>query len=323
MISNVLSLVLPVHNEQEVIAKTYEALKDFGDRVCTQGISLEIVFVNDGSRDRSPEFLDQFAEHDERVTVIHLARNFGHQAAVSAGLDLASGDLIAVMDSDLQDPPEALLPMIDKWREGYQVVYAVREKRKESWWKKAGYWAFYRALKLMSEIDIPLDSGDFCLMDRSALDLLKQLPEKQRFVRGLRSWIGLKQIGVTYERAARAAGTPSYRLWHLIKLAMDGFVGFSNLPLRLVTRIGFFGLASAIFLGLWVLSSFVYESLSGYRTPRGWASLACLVLFTSSLQLISLGIMGEYLARIFLEVKQRPTYLIAKVVKSPKTATEQ
>jgi glycosyltransferase involved in cell wall biosynthesis len=318
-----LSLVLPVHNEQEVIGKTFVALKTFGAQVEVQGIQLEIIFVNDGSRDKSPELLDQFAQQDERVTVIHLARNFGHQAAVTAGLDVASGDLIAVMDSDLQDPPKSLLPMIEKWREGYQVVYAVREKRKESWWKKSGYWVFYRMLKMMSEIDIPLDSGDFCLMDRSALDLLKQLPEKQRFVRGLRSWIGLKQTGVTYERAARAAGTPSYRLWHLVKLAMDGFVGFSNLPLRLVTRIGFFGLASAIFLGIWVLSSFVYESLSGHRTPRGWASLACLVLFTSSLQLISLGIMGEYLARIFVEVKQRPTYLIAKVVKSQRSGTYQ
>lgn len=318
-----LSLVLPVHNEQEVIATTYAALNTFGGQVKTQNISLEIVFVNDGSRDKSPELLNQFSAQDERVTVIHLARNFGHQAAVSAGLDYATGDLVAVMDSDLQDPPEALLPMIDKWREGYQVVYAVREKRKESWWKRSGYWAFYRMLKMMSEIDIPLDSGDFCLMDRSALELLKQLPEKQRFVRGLRSWIGLKQTGVAYERAARAAGTPSYRLWHLVKLAMDGFVGFSNLPLRMVTRIGFFGLVSAILTGLWVLGSYAYESLFGYPTPRGWASLACLLLFTSSLQLISLGIMGEYLARIFLEVKQRPTYLIAKVVKSQKVATER
>jgi dolichol-phosphate mannosyltransferase len=241
---------------------------------------------------------------------VNLTRNFGHQAAVSAGLSLARGDAVVVMDCDLQDPPELLPRLIERWRDGFHVVYGVRKKRKEWIGKRVSYWAFYRLLARISDLDIPLDSGDFCLMDRSVIELLEQLPERQRFVRGLRTWVGLRQTGIEYERPARAAGEPAYTLRGLVKLAMDGLVSFSSVPLRVVTRIGVLAAVLAMAMGAWV----VWSVLTGQPMPRGWASLACLVLLTAAVQLISLGIIGEYLARVFLEVKRRPTYLIASVI---------
>ena len=218
------------------------------------------------------------------------------------------------MDCDLQDPPEVLPAFIDRWREGYQVVYAVRRKRKEWFGKRLSYWAFYRLLAMISDLKIPLDSGDFCLMDRSAVDLLNALPERGRFVRGLRTWVGLRQTGVAYERHARAAGVPQLKLRHLVKLAMDGLVSFSSAPLRFVTRLGMCTAAAAVLLGGWVLAVSVHKWVSvDDQTPRGWASTACLILLMSSVQLLSLGVIGEYLARIFQEVKGRPTFLIARV----------
>ena len=307
-----LSIVMPAHNEQEVIADTCRRTIAACEALAWRGLGFEIVFVNDGSRDRTPELLDELAAADPRVRAVHLTRNFGHQPAVSAGLTVARGDVVAIMDADLQDPPEVLGTLLDQWDAGYQVVYAVRKKRKEGPFKRFAYWAFYRLLASISDIDMPLDSGDFCLMDRSAVDLLNSLPEKQRFVRGLRTWIGLKQIGVEYERSARAAGTPSYTFKSLLKLATDGLVSFSVLPLRFTTRLGLFGVVASILLGLWV----VLATLLDIETPRGWASLACLVLLMSSIQLISLGIIGEYLARVFLEVKGRPTFLIARITQA-------
>jgi dolichol-phosphate mannosyltransferase len=229
------------------------------------------------------------------------------------------------MDCDLQDPPECLPQFIRKWREGFQVVYAIRKKRKEWLGKRLAYWAFYRLMASISELRIPLDSGDFCLMDRSALDLLNSLPERQRFVRGLRTWVGLRQVGVEYERDARAAGEPQYTMTKLIKLAMDGLVSFSSLPLRLVTRLGILTLVVSVALAIWVIGSVIYERATGVlpdgHTPQGWASTACLVLFMGSVQMISLGILGEYLARIFLEVKGRPTFMIASIVENPADTT--
>src|SRR2546428_6040792 len=232
---------------------------------------------------------------DGRVRVVHLTRNFGHQAAISAGLTVASGEVVAIMDCDLQDPPEVLPRFLSKWREGFQVVYAIRQQRKEWFGKRLAYWTFYRLLGAISDLDIPLDSGDFCLMDRSAVDLLNSLPERQRFVRGLRTWIGLRQTGVEYQRSARAAGLPQYTLRKLMKLAMDGLVSFSSVPLKVVTRLGVLSLVSALVIGLWVLGVTLYEWDQGIqgRTPRGWASLACIVLFMSAVQMISLGIIGE------------------------------
>jgi glycosyltransferase involved in cell wall biosynthesis len=312
-----LSIVLPAYNEQEVLPKTYERFTAMGEKLRALGLDYELIFVNDGSRDQTPDILNRFASQDDRVRAVHLTRNFGHQPAVSAGLTVARGDVVAVMDCDLQDPPEVLPEFLAKWREGYQVVYAVRHKRKEWFGKRFAYWAFYRLLAAISELKIPLDSGDFCVMDRKAVDLLNALPERQRFVRGLRTWIGLRQAGIAYERDARAAGVPQYTFTKLVKLAMDGLVSFSSAPLRIVTRLGFLSIASAFVLGLWVVGATIYEwkhgSLHG-RTQRGWASIACIVLFMGAVQMISLGIIGEYLSRIFAEVKGRPTFLIGSII---------
>ena len=311
-----LSVILPAFNEQEVLPQTYARFTAMGPALAEWGVDYELIFVNDGSADTTPELLNRLASSDSHVRAVHLTRNFGHQAAITAGLSVARGDVVAIMDCDLQDPPEVLPQFLAKWREGFQVVYAIRKKRKEWFGKRLAYWAFYRLLAAISDLRIPLDSGDFCLMDRSAVDLLNRLPEQQRFVRGLRTWIGLKQTGVEYERSARQAGTPAYTFRALVKLAMDGLVSFSGMPLKMVTRLGVLSAVAAICLGIWVLGVTVYEWKMGItgRTPRGWASLACLVLVMSAAQMISLGIIGEYLARIFLEVKGRPTFLIARVV---------
>ena len=228
---------------------------------------------------------------------------------------LARGDAVAVMDCDLQDPPEILPRLIEKWRQGFAVVYAVREKRKEWFGKRLAYWSFYRLLSAISELDIPLDSGDFCLMDRRAVDLLCALPESQRFIRGLRTWVGLRQTGVTYERDPREAGQPAYDFKALRRLAMDGLIGFSNVPLKMITRLGVLSGLISVALGIFVvIARLVFAS---NRFPPGWSSMACLILLASSVQLLSLGVIGEYLARIFIEVKRRPTYLIAEVVEKP------
>jgi dolichol-phosphate mannosyltransferase len=308
--------VLPCYDEQEVLPLTHARFTAMGPHLAAMGLDYELVFINDGSRDRTPEILNELASRDRHVRVVHLARNFGHQAAVSAGLSVARGDCVAVMDCDLQDPPEVLPDFLAKWREGYQVIYAIRKKRKEWLGKRLAYWTFYRLLAAVSDLDIPLDSGDFCVMDRSAINLLNSLPERQRFIRGLRTWIGLRQTGIEYERPARAAGQPQYTFSKLVKLAMDGLVSFSSVPLKMVTRLGLLSLFSAFAIGLWVVGVTIYEWDKGIigRTPRGWASLACIVLIMSAVQMISLGIIGEYLARIFLEVKGRPTFLIGSIV---------
>ncbi|MCC6422271.1 MAG: glycosyltransferase family 2 protein [Phycisphaerales bacterium] len=311
-----LSIVLPAYNEQEVLGKTYARFTAMGPVLEKWGLDYELLFVNDGSRDGTADLLNELAQRDGHVRAVHLTRNFGHQSAITAGLTVARGDAVAIMDCDLQDPPEVLPQFLAKWREGFQVVYAVRKKRKEWFGKRLAYWSFYRLLAAISDLKIPLDSGDFCVMDRSAVNLLNSLPERQRFVRGLRTWVGLRQTGVEYERDARAAGQPQYTLAKLIKLAMDGLVSFSSVPLKLVTRLGILGVIAGMMLGLWGVGVTIYE-WSGHiqgRTPRGWASVACLVLFTSSVQMISLGVIGEYLSRIFLEVKGRPTFLIASIV---------
>ena len=315
--AQLLSVVLPAYNEQAVLRMTYDRFTAALPSICREyGLDYELIFVNDGSRDATAGMLDDFALIDERVRAVHLARNFGHQAAITAGLNLAGGDVLAIMDCDLQDPPEVLPRFLGKWREGYQVAYAVRRKRKEWIGKRLAYWTFYRVMAAVSDLAIPLDSGDFCVMDRSAVRLLNSLPERQRFVRGLRTWVGLKQVGVEYERDARAAGVPQYTFAKLVGLAMDGLVSFSSAPLRAVTRLGLMTAVLALLLGAWIVGVTMWEWYTGTKSeaPRGWASLACLMLLMSSVQMISLGIIGEYVARVFLEVKGRPTYLIARVV---------
>ena len=307
-----LSIVLPAYNEQAVLQMTYDRFTGALPAICREyGLDYEIIFVNDGSTDDTPRKLDEFTLINEHVRAVHLARNFGHQAAITAGMNVARGDLLAIMDCDLQDPPEVLPRFLEKWREGNQVVFAVRRKRKEWIGKRLAYWTFYRLMRAISELDIPLDSGDFCLMDRSALTLLNSLPERQRFVRGLRTWVGLKQVGVEYERDARAAGVPQYTFRKLLKLAADGLVSFSSVPLKIVTRLGVAIMIASLLAGLWVVVDSIWHVTNA---PRGWASTLCVILFVSSVQMISLGVIGEYLSRIFIEVKGRPTFMIGSIV---------
>lgn len=304
-----LSVVVPLYNERENVHELHRRLRRSLEQI---EISYEIVFVDDGSRDETPALIDALQGDDPYLTVIHLSRNFGHQPAVTAGLDRAQGRGVLVMDGDLQDPPEAIGRFVEKWRSGFDVVYAIRKHRKESPIKKAGYYVFYRLLNAISDLDIPLDSGDFCLMDRRVVDALRDFPEQARFVRGLRTFVGFRQVGLEYERDARAGGKSKYAFSDLFRLAIDGLVSFSSYPLRLVTYMGVLtGLASLLLI-VWVL----YDALSGHTAPRGWASLSAIVLLIGSVQLICLGIIGEYVRLIFYESKGRPTYVIGRYAPS-------
>ena len=300
------SVVVPLFNEQENVPELYRRLKI---TLAEAAPDHELVFVNDGSRDTTPGLLDQLHRQDPRVTVIHLSRNFGHQPAISVGISYARGQAVAVMDGDLQDPPEVLPDFFRAWRAGYDVVYAVRTRRKEGPLKRAGYYTFYRLLAKVSDIDIPLDSGDFCVMDRKVVAALNALPERTRFVRGLRTFVGYKQIGLEYARDARAAGRPKYTFSALVRLAIDGLVSFSTYPLRLAVYTGFVTAFLALVLTAWVL----VDALSNRTAPRGWASTLVIVILMGSIQLVSLGIIGEYISRIFVEAKQRPSFVVARI----------
>jgi alanine-glyoxylate transaminase/serine-glyoxylate transaminase/serine-pyruvate transaminase len=304
-----LSVVVPLYNEQEVLPQLHRRIVE---SIEAAGLRFEIVYVNDGSRDATQYLLDALRKHDSRVAVLHLSRNFGHQAAVSAGLDHARGQAVAVIDADLQDPPELVPQMVDLWRAGNDVVYAVRQKRKEGLIKRAGYFVFYRLLRMMSDIEIPLDSGDFCLLDRKVVDVLRSLPERLRFMRGLRTYAGFRQVALHYERPPRAAGAPKYSWRKLLTLAIDGLVSFSSYPLHLVTYLGIASAGAAVALTVWVL----YDAFLSQTAPRGWASTVAVVLYMSAIQLICLGIMGEYVRRIFIETKGRPTYIVRAFLQS-------
>jgi polyisoprenyl-phosphate glycosyltransferase len=305
-----LSVVLPVCNEVDNIPILYRRLRKVLDAA---GSSYELLFVDDGSSDGSGALLRELAAVDARVIVVELARNFGHQVAISAGLDFSQGAGVIIMDTDLQDPPEALPEFIAKWREGYDVVYAVRLQRKESWPKRIVYAAFYRLLRRVANVDIPLDSGDFCIMDRKVVDLLRTMPERNRFVRGIRSWVGLHQTGLPYERQARHAGRPTYTFGRLMLLALDGFVSFSHAPLRLASLLGI-GIS---LLSLIVAAAYFVKRVTAGLSPPGFATLVVAVFFLAGIQLITLGVIGEYVGRIFDEVKQRPLYVVRQVTRGP------
>ncbi len=310
-----ISIVIPIFNEEENLHNLYNRLTDAAP---TWNDSYEIVLVNDGSNDRSLEIMTEFAQKDERVRVIKLSRNFGHQPAISAGIQEAKGDAVVIMDGDLQDPPEELHRFLDKWREGYQVVYAIRTKRKEGFFKKIAYSSFYRLLSWISDIEIPLDSGDFCVMDRKVVNtIVKDMPEQVRFVRGLRAYAGYKQIGVTYERAERAAGEVKYTFRKLLQLALDGLFGFSNVPLRLATYMGFIISIPSFLIGIF----FVIHRVVGFKlfghTPEeipGTTTLTFGMYFLGGITLIILGILGEYIGRIYIEVKKRPFFVIDEII---------
>jgi polyisoprenyl-phosphate glycosyltransferase len=308
-----LSIVIPVHNEEPVLRLLLERL-----RSCAPAWheDYEVLFVDDGSHDRSVDVLVEEARSDPHLRIAKLTRNFGHQAAVSAGIGLAKGDAVVIMDADLQDPPEILQRFLEKWREGHKVVYGIRTRRKEGLLLRAAYSIFYRALYRISDIEIPRDSGDFCLMDRRVVDALKSMPEQVRFVRGLRAYAGFSQVGITYERAARAAGIESYTLPRLFKLAADGMFGFSMFPLRLASYLGFLiALPSFLIVLFFIvqrLASFPLFGRDATQVP-GITTLAIGLFFLGGLNLIMLGVIGEYLGRIYLEVKQRPSFIIESI----------
>ncbi|MDJ0929066.1 MAG: glycosyltransferase family 2 protein [Gammaproteobacteria bacterium] len=309
-----LSVVVPCFNEQDVIQMTHDRLVGALGSLADYG--LEVVYVNDGSSDDTESMLFALAAAEPRVRVVSLARNFGHQPAVTAGLVHASGDVVAIIDADLQDPPEVIPEMLKLWRDGYEVVYGVRTRRKEGILKRAAYASFYRLYKLLANIDMPLDSGDFALLDRRVVDVLNGLPEKNRFLRGLRTWAGFRQTGYTYERAARAAGEPKYSFRALMRLAFDGIFNFSTTPLTLIF------VAGAIISGLAAIAALVYLAARVWgfsvfgQSPEdvpGFTTLILTILFFSGVQLISVGILGEYLGRIYQETKMRPTYVIKEL----------
>jgi polyisoprenyl-phosphate glycosyltransferase len=310
-----ISVVVPLFNEEENLASLWERLQTALELT---NLGYEVVLVDDGSRDATPALLDALHHEHPQAVVVRLSRNFGHQAAVCAGLEHARGRAVVVMDGDLQDPPELIPELVGRWREGHDVVYAVRRRRSEGPFKRLAYRAFYRILGLISELEIPLDSGDFCLMDRRVVDTLNRLPEKCRFVRGLRSFLGFRQIGLAYDRPARAAGRPKYTFRKLSGLAIDGLVSFSGYPLRMVTYMGLVTVAAALALTVWVLN----DAVRHQTAPQGWASTLVVVLFMGAVQLLSLGIIGEYIRLIFLETKNRPTYIVAELMRHDTDARE-
>lgn len=301
-----LSLVVPVYNEEAVIdelrARLVPVLEAIGP--------FEVLCINDGSTDRSAEMLDALSASDSRFKALHFSRNFGHQAAVTAGLHAATGDCAVIIDADLQDPPELIVELVEQWRQGFDVVYAKRRERAgESRLKRGTAFLFYRMLRKLTEVEIPPDAGDFCLLDRMVVDVLNSMPERNRYVRGLRAWVGFRQIAVEYDRAERYAGETKYPLRRMIGLALDGIFSLSKAPLRLAVYFGFLSSGLSFLLG----SFFVFERLAGtYDLVRGWASTIVVVLFLGGIQLICIGAIGEFIGRTYDEVKHRPLYIIAR-----------
>lgn len=312
-----LSLVIPIWNEEAVIPELYKRIVSVMDQI---GETWELICVNDGSTDDSLSRLEELHAQDPRIKIIHFSRNFGHQIAITAGTDYANGDAVIVMDADLQDPPSVVVEMVDRWREGYEVAYAVRTARAgETFFKTFTASLFYRLLQWVTDdVEIPLDAGDFRLMDRKVIQAMRQVREKHRFMRGLTSWVGFKQIAVEYERAERFAGETKYPFRQMLRLALTAITSFSYLPLRLATYFGF-GLA---FISLAGIILTVVLRLSGSEILKGQGTTLVTVLFMGGIQLIFLGIIGDYLARIYDEVKDRPLYLVSSVYGLKKHETE-
>jgi len=301
-----IGVVVPCFNEQETVPILLEELGAFVHSIPHE---VFILFVDDGSTDHTFALLSEACRTEHRLACLRLSRNFGHQAAVSAGLRYIRGDVVVVLDADLQDPPDVIPRLLEKWNEGYDVVFGIRRNRKESLPLRAAYAAFYRLLRRIANVNIPADAGDFALMDRAIVDRLNALPERHRFVRGLRGWLGFKQTGILYERRRRAAGQPKYNLKRLANLAIDGLISFSSVPLRIASWVGALASGLALVFLLWA----VFSALFFDSTPSGWASLVVLIMFFGGIQLIVLGIIGEYLGRVFEEVKGRPLYVTSEV----------
>lgn len=302
-----ISVVVPFLNEEENLPELYSRLKAvFAGRTEAD----EFLFVDDGSTDGSFQLLEKIRQSDSRVRILQFSRNFGHQAAITAGLDHAAGDAVVIMDADLQDPPEVLPDLFAKWKEGFEVVYAVRRKREgEGFFKKLLAAGFYRIFRSMCSVNVPVDAGDFRLLDRSVVEALKAMRESHRYMRGMTSWIGFRQCAVEYDRAARYAGETKYPVWKSLKLAWDGITSFSAKPLQWMMNAGLLvALVAALFA-----FRIIWLKLSGNGgLVSGWASLAVLVLFLGGVQLIALGMLGQYISRIFDESKKRPLYVVRR-----------
>lgn len=308
----VFSIIAPVYNETGCLDVLYSRVSEVMNSTSEPW---ELVLVDDGSTDGSTEMIRALAKKDERVRPVIFARNFGHQVAVTAGMDYARGDAVVIIDADLQDPPEVILELIQKWREGYEVVYAKRAEREgESWFKLFTASAFYKLIHRITDVKIPMDTGDFRLLDRKVVDVMKSMPEHNRFLRGMSAWVGFRQVGVPYKRAARFAGSTKYPLKKMIKLAMTAITGFSYLPLQIATWMGMTAVASSFIL----LVVMIILRIIGSTFLAGQAAIIIIALFLGGVQLISLGILGEYIGRIYDEVKGRPIYIVAEAPSNEK-----
>jgi dolichol-phosphate mannosyltransferase len=302
------SFIIPIYNEEDTLFEMYRRVRAVMDQM--DG-SVELVLVNDGSRDRSLFLMRELHEKDPQVCYLSLARNFGHQVAVTAGLNFVRGQAIVILDADLQDPPELIPALVEKWQQGYQVVYAQRTKRlRESWFKRLPAYVFYRLMRRLADVEIPVDTGDFCLMDRQVVDVLNTMPERNRYIRGLRSWVGLEQTSVYFEREPRFAGEVKYTFRKSLSLAVNSLVSFSKLPLRLSTYVGLLAAVAAVLMAVLVL----YWRIVAPASPlTGFASIMIAIFFLGAVQLVSIGILGEYVGRIYEEVKGRPLYVLSEV----------
>lgn len=305
-------VVIPCYNEEAVLPQLFERLTKAAEG---WEVSWNVLCVDDGSRDGTWSLLQAQSQKDPRWQAVQLSRNFGHQPAVAAGLEFAQGDAVVVMDADMQDPPEVVGQFIKKWQEGYDVVYAIRTKRKDSLFRRAAYWGFYRLISKLVDFNLPLDTGDFCIMDRKVVETLKKMPERTRYIRGLRAWAGFRQTGLSYERGVRAAGTTKYNIAKMMKLASNGIFSFSTVPLKTVSALGLW-ISLLAFAGIifTLLQKIFREPFAdwGLTPVPGYATIVMSVLFIGGVQLVCLGVIGEYIGRIYDEVKGRPTYIIAQ-----------
>lgn len=301
----VISYVIPAYNEAENIDLLYRTLLKLFDS--QQQYEYELIFINDGSKDTSLQLLINLQKNDKRVSVINLSRNFGHQLAITAGVDHARGDAVIIMDCDLQDPPKVSFELLTKWEEGYDVVYAQRKARKDTPFKRFTAFVFYYILEMLADIEIPRNTGDFRLIDRKVVEALKQFEEHNRFLRGMVSYVGFKQIAVTFDRNDRHAGKTGYSIKKMLKFAADGILSFSSAPLKLITRIGFV-IAGLSFLG--IIYALTVKIFFPASTVAGWTFIAISILFIGGVQIIMLGVLGSYIGRIYTEAQHRPLYII-------------
>jgi dolichol-phosphate mannosyltransferase len=300
-----IAIVIPFLNEEGNLPELYRRVSAVFEK---EPEEVRFVFVDDGSTDGSVQWLQKTQQNDPRVGILQLSRNFGHQIAITAGMDYANADAVVIIDADLQDPPEAIADLLAKWREGFEVVYAVRRSREgETWIKKFLAASFYRVFHQMAKINVPMDAGDFRLVDRSVVDALKEVRELHRFMRGLTCWVGFRQCAVEYDRAARLTGETKYPVWKSVRLAWDGITSFSAKPLQWMMNLGLLVALISALLSIRI----IWQKLSGSGDlVSGWASLSVLILFLGGVQLVALGLLGQYISRIFDESKKRPLYIV-------------